>query len=41
MDLKPENILRQPDGVLRLIDYGGAETFFRGAGLDQACNRNR
>jgi serine/threonine protein kinase len=23
-------------GVLRLIDYGGAETFFRGDGLDEA-----
>tara|TARA_B100000780_G_scaffold200694_1_gene142192 strand:+ start:40 stop:234 length:195 start_codon:yes stop_codon:yes gene_type:complete len=22
-------------GVLRLIDYGGAETFFRGDGLDK------
>ena len=29
-------VLRQRDGVLRLIDYGGAETFFRGGGLDKA-----
>ena len=29
-------MLRQRDGVLRLIDYGGAETFFRGDGLDKA-----
>ena len=32
----PNQVLRQRDGVLRLIDYGGAETFFRGDGLDKA-----
>lgn len=28
--------MRQPDGVLRLIDYGGAETFDPAVGLDNA-----
>ena len=30
LDLKPENVMRQPDGVLRLIDYGAAATFAAG-----------
>jgi len=33
---KPENVMRQPDGTLRLIDYGGAETFDLSAGLENA-----
>ena len=36
MDLKPENVMRQTNGVLRLIDYGGAESFEPAAGLDLA-----
>ena len=35
LDLKPENVMRQPDGVLRLIDYGAAATFAAGR-LDDA-----
>ena len=35
LDLKPENVMRQPDGVLRLIDYGAAATFAAGR-LDEA-----
>lgn len=34
-DLKPANIIIQPDGHLRLIDFGGAFLFGSGNGKEQ------
>ena len=36
MDLKPENLMRQPDGLLRVVDYGSAGTFEPTEGPDCA-----
>ena len=35
MDLKPENCMREPEGRLRLVDYGSAQAFDAADGL--AC----